>query len=106
MMSEWCASKTQIAPWFLDSKILTIDEFAQFVRMLDDCEHGIVDKKFSATSSYFVMDEKDRLIGATSLRHYLTVEKCGGVLENIVHIENDDELIRRYWIDVGRETLK
>ena len=74
MMSEWCASKTQIAPWFLDSTIMSIDEFAQFVRMLDDCEHGIVDKNFSATSSYFVMDENDRLIGAISLRHYLTVE--------------------------------
>ena len=73
-MSEWCASKTQIAPWFLDSTIMSIDEFAQFVRMLDDCEHGIVDKNFSATSSYLVMDENDRLIGATSLRHYLTVE--------------------------------
>lgn len=157
MMSEWCASKTQIAPWFLDSTIMSIDEFAQFVRMLDDCEHGIVDKNFSATSSYFVMDENDRLIGATSLRHYLTVEgflswghigygvrpterqkgyavqmlkmmleqakkkgiykvlvgvhdgnigswktveKCGGVMENVVHIENDDEPIRRYWIDM------
>ena len=157
MMSEWCASKTQIAPWFLDSTIMSIDEFAQFVRMLDDCEHGIVDKNFSATSSYLVMDENDRLIGATSLRHYLTVEgflswghigsgvrpterqkgyavqmlkmmleqakkkgiykvlvgvhdgnigswktveKCGGVMENVVHIENDDEPIRRYWIDI------
>jgi len=47
-MSEWCASKTQIAPWFLDSTIMSIDEFAQFVRMLDDCEHGIVDKNFDS----------------------------------------------------------
>lgn len=31
MMSEWCASKTQIAPWFLDSTIMSIDEFAQFI---------------------------------------------------------------------------
>lgn len=159
-MSEWHESKTQIAPWFLDITIPTIDEFARLVRMLDDCEHGIVDKKFSATTSYFVVDEDDRLIGAASLRHYLTVEgvnswghigygvrpterrkgyavqmlkmmleqakkkgiykvlvgvhdnnvgswktveKCGGVMENVVHIENDDEPIRRYWIDIEKD---
>ena len=28
-----------------------------------------------------------------------TVEKCGGILENTVYIENDNEPIRRYWID-------
>ena len=160
MMTEWGESKTQIAPWFLGSEAMTLDEFARFVRMLDDCEHGIVDPKYSATSSYFVVDEADRLIGAASLRHYLTVEglrtwghigygvrpserrkgyavqilhmmldqakkkgmyrvligvhesnigswrtveKCGGVLENVVHIEQDEEPIRRYWIDIGRD---
>ena len=160
MMAEWCARETQIAPWFLDRPIASIDEFAWFVRMLDDCEHGIVDKRFSAASSYFAVDENDNLIGAASLRHYLTVEgfhswghigygvrpaerrkgyaaqilkmtlaqakkkgiykvligvhdgntgswktveKCGGVMENIVHIENDDEPIRRYWINIERD---
>ncbi len=160
MMSEWRASKTQTAPWFLDIKTAAIDEYAQFIRMLDDCEHGNVDKRFSAASSYFAVDENDRLIGAASLRHYLTVEgfhswghigygvrpaerkkgyavqilkmmleqakkkgiykvllgvhdsnigswktveKCGGIMENIVHIENDDEPIRRYWIDIERD---
>lgn len=160
MMAEWGESKTQIAPWFLDTKTLSLDEFARFVRMLDDCEHGIVDPKYSATSSYFVVDEADRLIGAASLRHYLTVEglrtwghigygvrpserrkgyaaqilnmmldrakqrgiyrvllgvhegnvaswktveRCGGVLENLVHAEQDEEPIRRYWIDIGRD---
>lgn len=159
-LSTGLCQQPQIAPWFLDSVIMSIDEFAQFVRMLDDCEHGIVDKKFSATSSYFVVDENDRLIGAASLRHYLTVEgfhswghigygvrpterqkgyavqmlkmmleqakkkgiykvlvgvhdgnigswktveKCGGVMENVIHIENDDEPIRRYWIDIERD---
>ena len=160
MMSEWCDSNTQIAPWFLNEPIDTLEEFAKFIRMLDDCEHGIVDKKFCATTSYFVIDENDRLIGATSLRHYLTyegfqawghigygvrpserlkgyatsmlkmmleqakqyriykvligvhegnigswkvVEKCGGILENTVHIPNDGEAIRRYWISIGKD---
>ena len=156
MMEEWVDSHTQIAPWFLDKPIATIEEFAELIRLLDNCEHGIVDKRFATTSSYFVIDENGKLIGATSLRHYLTVEgyqtwghigygvrpgerrkgyavqmlkmmlelaqekkiykvligvhdsnigswktveKCGGVLENTVLVLNDEEPIRRYWID-------
>ena len=156
MMEEWVDSHTQIAPWFLDKPIATIEEFAELIRLLDNCEHGIVDKRFATTSSYFVIDENGKLIGATSLRHYLTVEgyqtwghigygvrpserrkgyavlmlkmmlelaqekkiykvligvhdgnigswktveKCGGVLENTVLVSNDEEPIRRYWID-------
>ena len=156
MMSEWCESKTQIAPWFLNEPFSSREAFARFVRMLDDCEHGIVDKRFAVTTSWFVMDENGKLVGAASLRHYLTeeglrtwghigygirpgerrkgyavqtlrlaleeararkiyrvligvhegntgsrktVEKCGGILENTVHADGDDEPIRRYWID-------
>lgn len=156
MMAEWRDSRTQIAPWFLDEPFDRIEDYARLVRMLDDCEHGIVDQRFAATSSYFVTDENGRLVGAASLRHYLTVEglrswghigygirpserrkgyafrtlqlmleqarekkirkvligvhegnvgswktveKCGGILENTVRIEGNDEPIRRYWID-------
>ena len=74
MMREWCASGTQIAPWFLDDPIVSIDEFAKFVQLLDDCEHGFLDKKYSSTTSYFVIDESGRLIGGASLRHHLTVD--------------------------------
>ena len=35
MMEEWIESNTQIAPWFLDKPILTIQEFAVFVKHLD-----------------------------------------------------------------------
>lgn len=74
MMTEWVASGTQIAPWFLDAPFDTIEDFARFIQMLDDCENGIIDKKYCSTTSYFVVDENDTLIGAASLRHHLTVD--------------------------------
>lgn len=74
MMREWNESCTRIAPWFLDKPFETIGEFARFIQMLDDCEHGILDKRFCSTTSYFVIDETGRLIGAASLRHHLTVD--------------------------------
>lgn len=73
MMAEWAASGTQIAPWFLNKPFDTIEDFARFIQMLDDCENGILDKKFCSTTSYFLVDENERLIGAASLRHHLTV---------------------------------
>lgn len=75
MMKEWNESNTQIAPWFLDQPFDRIEDFADFIRTLDDYQHATnVDKRYCSTTSYFVMDENDKLIGATSLRHYLTVE--------------------------------
>ena len=160
MMKEWCDSGTQIVPWFLDEPFESMEEFAKFIQMLDDAENGIVDKKFGSTTSFFVIDENNRLIGATSLRHYLTdegfrtwghigygvrpserrkgnatamlklmleqaknkmiyrvligvhdnnigswktVEKCDGILENVVKVEYDDEPIRRYWIGIQKD---
>lgn len=74
MLKEWSESNTQIAPWFLDKPFDTIDEFAKLIQMLDEYEHANQDKEFCSTTSYFVIDENNRLIGATSLRHYLTVK--------------------------------
>ena len=74
MMTEWQTSGTQIAPWFLDKPFENLEDFAEFIQMLDGCENANLDKKFSSTTSYFVTDENGRLIGAASLRHYLTVD--------------------------------
>ena len=74
MMAEWCESGTQIAPWFLDAPFPDMEAFARFVRMLDGCEHGITAEGYASTTSCFVADETGRLVGAVSLRHYLTVE--------------------------------
>lgn len=77
MMREWVDSDTQIAPWFLDKPFDTIEGFAELVQKLDELENANQDKQFSSTTSYFVIDEEDRLIGAASLRHYLTVKGLG-----------------------------
>ncbi len=74
MMTEWQTSGTQIAPWFLDKPFENIGDFAEFIQMLDNCERGNLDKKYASTTSYFVTDENGRLIGAASLRHYLTAD--------------------------------
>ncbi len=74
MMKEWKESKTQIVPWFLAIPASSFEDFAKLIQMLDNCENANLDNKYSSTSSYFVADENNRLIGATSLRHYLTVE--------------------------------
>lgn len=72
MMTEWRASDTQIAPWFLNKPYENSEDFAEFIRMLDNCERGNLDERYSSSTSYFVTDENGRLIGAASLRHYLT----------------------------------
>lgn len=74
MMKEWIESGTQIAPWFLDKPFEHLEDFSKYVQMLDQCEHGHLDQKYASTTSYLVVDEESRLIGATSLRHYLTAE--------------------------------
>lgn len=74
MMKEWCESNTQIAPWFLDDPIPSLEEFAVFIKHLDDCSYGRLDEKYCSTTSYFVVDDNNRLVGAASLRHYLTIE--------------------------------
>ena len=74
MMQEWQKSNTRIAPWFLNAPFETLERFADFIKMLDNCENGILEKRFCSTTSYFVIDENDRLVGASSLRHHLTIE--------------------------------
>lgn len=74
MMAEWNESGTQIAPWFLGQPFEKIEDFADFVQILDAYEHANQPKEFCSTTSYFVLDENQRLIGAASLRHYLTVK--------------------------------
>ena len=71
MMREWCESGGSITPWFLDAPC-ELAAFAALVKELDACEKGTHDDIYAASSSFFLMDENHNLLGATSLRHYLT----------------------------------
>lgn len=73
MYREW-KNQEHINPWFFNTKCQTLDEFANFVQMLDNYEKANVDRKYASQTSYFVVDENDRLIGGASIRHYLTVD--------------------------------
>lgn len=73
VMKEWRESKTQINPWFLSLPSDTLEDFEKLIQTLDQYERGNQDLKFASSSSFFVMDEKDNLIGAASIRHYLTI---------------------------------
>lgn len=80
MMREWCDSNTQIAPWFLDKPIPTIEEFAKFVKHLDDCSYGRLDPRFCSSCR--------------------TIEKCGFTfVEEIRDPYDENERIRKYRID-------
>lgn len=73
MYEEWKAEE-HINPWFLRTECETLESFADFIQTLDSFENGMEDKKYASQTAYFAVDEKNNLIGAASLRHYLTVD--------------------------------
>lgn len=73
MYYEWFGQE-HINPWFFKTKCDTLEEFADFIQMLDECEKGNADKQYASQTAYFALDENGRLIGGVSIRHYLTVD--------------------------------
>lgn len=74
MYKEWQTESEHINPWFFKTKCETLEDFAAFIQMLDHYENANVDEQYASQTSYFVVDDNDRLIGGASLRHYLTVD--------------------------------
>lgn len=73
MYYEWLGQE-HINPWFFKTRCDTLENFADFVQMLDNCEKGKADKQYASQTAYFAVDENDRLIGGVSIRHYLTID--------------------------------
>lgn len=73
MYCEWLGQE-HINPWFFKTKCETLENFADFIQMLDNYEKANVDKQYASQTSYFVVDENNKLIGGASIRHYLTVD--------------------------------
>lgn len=59
---EWVGQE-HINPWFFKTQCNILNDFADFIQMLDDYEKANVDKQYASQTSYFVVDDNDRLIG-------------------------------------------
>ena len=74
MREEWLADGSQLSPWFLNLPVNSIEDFARLVKQLNDAQFANADPGYCTTTSYLVFDRAGTLVGASSLRHYLTLE--------------------------------
>ncbi len=73
MMDEWNMEGSRIAPWPLHLKYHTEDFFKEMLARIKDVENGENLGEYASSTTYWLYDdEKDILIGASNLRHYLT----------------------------------
>lgn len=75
MMDEWSMEGSRIAPWPLHFKYHTEELFEIMLNRVQEVEEG-KDLNGIASSTTFLLydEEKNKLIGASNLRHYLTEE--------------------------------
>lgn len=73
MYCEWLGQE-HINPCFFKTKCETLENFADFIQILDNYEKANVDKQYASQTSYFVVNENNKLIGGASIRHYLTID--------------------------------
>jgi len=74
MREEWLADGSQLSPWFLNLPVGSVEDFARLVKQLNDAQFANADPGYCTTTSYLVFDRAGTLVGASSLRHYLTLE--------------------------------
>ena len=73
MMDEWNMEGSRIAPWPLHLKYHTEEYFKEMLARIDEVEKGINLGEYASSSTYWLYDdERNILIGASNLRHYLT----------------------------------
>ena len=73
MMDEWNMEGSRIAPWPLHLQYHTEELFEEMLNRVQEVEEGNNLGEFASSTTYWLYnDEKDILIGASNLRHYLT----------------------------------
>jgi len=72
MMNEWHKDSGQIAPWPLTLPYDTDNNFQMMLRYIHNISLGINTGNYVPSTTYWVLDdEKDMMIGALNIRHYL-----------------------------------
>ena len=75
MMDEWNMKGSRIAPWSLHLKYHTEEYFEEMLKRLQEVERGESLEGYAASTTYWLYDdERNILLGASNLRHYLTDE--------------------------------
>lgn len=83
MLQEWLADEEasgsatghRLAPWTLHLPFESAEDFAALIARCEEAERGENVGDFSASSTWWLYDEeRDLLVGATNLRHWLTEE--------------------------------
>lgn len=70
MMDEWHEDGSRIAPWPLYLEYNTEEKFMELVNRLEEVEKGINLNDMAPLTTYWLYDEeKDRIMGATCIRH-------------------------------------
>lgn len=75
MMDEWKDSNTSISPWPLKLEYSTKNKFEEMIKRVEEVERGEnLEGNASSTTYWLYDDNKNTIIGASNLRHYLTEE--------------------------------
>ena len=75
MMDEWNMEGSRIAPWALHLKYHTTQYFDEMLKRVQEVEKGENLEGYAASTTYWLYDdERNLLLGASNLRHYLTEE--------------------------------
>lgn len=75
MMDEWNMEGSRIAPWSLNIKYHTLEFFDEMIKRVQEVEKGENLGEYAPSTTYWLYDdEKNILLGASNLRHYLTTE--------------------------------
>ncbi len=106
MMDEWNMEGSRIAPWPLHLKYHTKEYFLEMLARVEEVEKGENLGEFAPSSTYWLYDnEKNKLIGASNLRHYL-IGKSGELWGHIGYGIRPSERRKGYATTILKSTIE